>query len=262
MIELRQSTAGQEVPLGHFVDSTDGDTEETGLTISASDIKIWHWGSTSLALKNSGGATHMADGAYYCVLDATDTATLGPMVIFVHVSGALAVRLECCVIPANVWDSRYSTDKLQVDAVEISGDSTAADNLESAAGNYSATRGLAGTALPAAAAGAAGGLPISDAGGLDMDALADTAWIGGTVTDGDPAAGEFDGDAGLSATDDIYNGMLLVFKDGTLAGQNRRITDYTGATKTFTFSGAAGTSDAPFLSAPANSDTFILIGRM
>jgi len=36
---------------------------------------------------------------------------------------------------------------------------------------YSATRGLVGTALPAAAANAAGGLPISDAGGLDLDAL-------------------------------------------------------------------------------------------
>lgn len=35
---------------------------------------------------------------------------------------------------------------------------------------YSATRGLAGTALPDAAADAAGGLPISDAGGLDLDA--------------------------------------------------------------------------------------------
>ena len=33
----------------------------------------------------------------------------------------------------------------------------------------SATRGMAGTALPAAAADAAGGLPISDAGGLDLD---------------------------------------------------------------------------------------------
>jgi len=41
---------------------------------------------------------------------------------------------------------------------------------------WSATRGLAGTALPAAAADAAGGLPVSDAGGLDLDAiLADTA---------------------------------------------------------------------------------------
>lgn len=35
---------------------------------------------------------------------------------------------------------------------------------------YSATRGLAGTALPNAVADAAGGLPISDAGGLDLDA--------------------------------------------------------------------------------------------
>ena len=35
---------------------------------------------------------------------------------------------------------------------------------------YSATRGLAGTALPDAAADAAGGLPISDAGALDLDA--------------------------------------------------------------------------------------------
>lgn len=36
---------------------------------------------------------------------------------------------------------------------------------------YSATRGLAGTALPDAVADAAGGLPISDAGGLGLDAL-------------------------------------------------------------------------------------------
>lgn len=35
--------------------------------------------------------------------------------------------------------------------------------------SFSATRGLAGTALPNAAADAAGGLPISDAGGLDLD---------------------------------------------------------------------------------------------
>ena len=39
-------------------------------------------------------------------------------------------------------------------------------------GAYSTTRGLAGTALPNAAADAAGGLPISDAGGLNMDGLA------------------------------------------------------------------------------------------
>ena len=62
-----------------------------------------------------------------------------------------------------------------VDAVRVSTSATAADNLETAALAYSATRGLAGTALPAAAADAAGGLPISDAGGLDLDSkLANT----------------------------------------------------------------------------------------
>lgn len=40
---------------------------------------------------------------------------------------------------------------------------------------YTATRGLAGTALPNAAANAAGGLPISIAGSLDLDARLDAA---------------------------------------------------------------------------------------
>lgn len=53
----------------------------------------------------------------------------------------------------------------------VAGLVTNATNLGSAAANYSATRGLAGTALPAAAADGAGGLPISDAGGLDLDSV-------------------------------------------------------------------------------------------
>ena len=122
MIFLKQSTASQEVPLGFFVDSTDGNTEETGLTIANTDIKVWKTGATTLANKNSGGATHISNGIYYAVLDATDTDTLGPLVIFVHVSGALTVRLECCVLAANVYDSFIAaTDKLDVNTAEISG---------------------------------------------------------------------------------------------------------------------------------------------
>lgn len=102
---LKQSTASQEVPLGYFLDSTDGNTEETALTIANTDIKLWKSGATSLVNKNSGGATHMANGLYYAVLDATDTDTLGPLVIFVHVAGALPVRLECQVLPANVYEA-------------------------------------------------------------------------------------------------------------------------------------------------------------
>ena len=105
MIPLKQSTASQEVPLGYFLDSTDGNTEETALSIANTDIKLWKAGATSLANKNSGGATHISNGIYYAVLDATDTDTLGPLVLFVHVTGSLPVRLECEVMPANVYES-------------------------------------------------------------------------------------------------------------------------------------------------------------
>lgn len=104
-IYLKQSTASQEILLGPFLDDTDGKTAETGLTIANTDIKIWKNGATTEASKNSGGATHIASGRYYAVLDATDTNTLGPMEINVHVSGALPVRRECCVLAANIFDS-------------------------------------------------------------------------------------------------------------------------------------------------------------
>lgn len=156
-IALKQSTASQEVPLGYFLDSTDGNTEETGLTIANTDIKLWKNGATTLANKNSGGATHISNGIYYAVLDATDTNTVGPMVIFVHVSGALAVRVECHVYEEAIYDALYgasaagfdangrvdigswlgtavttssTTSKPEVDVHSISDDATAANNAE------------------------------------------------------------------------------------------------------------------------------------
>lgn len=96
-IQLFQTTAGQEIPLGPFLDDTDGKTAETGLTIANTDIKLWKTGATSLVSKNSGGATHMANGVYYITLDATDTSNFGPMVVFCHKAGALPVRVECYV---------------------------------------------------------------------------------------------------------------------------------------------------------------------
>lgn len=131
MIELRQNTAGQEIPLGIMVDATDGNTAETTLTIANTDVRIWKWGATTLTNKNSGGAIHIDDGIYYLTLDATDTNTLGPMVIFVHVSGALYARVECAVLVPNVWDSRYASDYLQVDAVQVEG-SDATDQINAA----------------------------------------------------------------------------------------------------------------------------------
>lgn len=129
MIYLKQSTASQEVLLGPFVDDTDGKTAETGLTIANTDIKLFKSGATTLANKNSGGATHISNGWYYAVLDATDTDTVGGLVIVVNMSGALPVKAEFMVVPANVYDSLVAgTDYLQADTVQVEG-SDATDQI-------------------------------------------------------------------------------------------------------------------------------------
>lgn len=177
---LKANTA-IDVLIGPFVDSTDGATLETGLTISQADVLLSKNGQT-LTQKNdvTAAAADSTTGYYNCELDATDTNTEGGLVLTVSESGALPVRHEYMVLAEAAYDSMFTakdTGYMDVNVKAVSEDTTAADNLESACDNYSATRGLSGTALPAAAADAAGGLPISDAGGLAMDTLAD--WVDG-----------------------------------------------------------------------------------
>lgn len=77
----------------------------------------------------------------------------------------------------------------------------------------------------------------------------------GTVNDAGAAAGDFDGDSGLSATDDFYNGSVLAFTSGNLLGLARKITDYTGSSKNLVFATA-------FPAAPGNGDAFVILGRI
>lgn len=168
MVYLKQSTS-VTLLIGPFVDSTDGNTAETALTIAQADVRLSKNGGNMAAKNDATSCTHDELGYYTCPLDATDTGTLGILKVMVHETGALPVWEECMVVTANVWDTLCSTEHFDVNVAEVSDDSAAADNLESACDNYSVTRGLSGTALPAAAADAAGGLPVSDAGGLDLD---------------------------------------------------------------------------------------------
>lgn len=118
---LRQSTASQEILLGPFLDSANGNDQETALTIANTDIKLWKEGAVTEANKNAGGATHIANGRYYAVLDATDTNTLGKLEVNVHVTGALAVRREFMVVPAMIYDSIVlGTDRLDTNVTHVS----------------------------------------------------------------------------------------------------------------------------------------------
>jgi hypothetical protein len=78
--------------------------------------------------------------------------------------------------------------------------------------------------------------------------------ISGTVFGSGTTTG-FAAAAGLTTTDDFYNGSVVAFTSGSLKGLARRVTDYTGSTRTFTFAVALP-------SAPQASDTFIILGRI
>lgn len=247
-IALRASTASQEIPLGYFVDSTDGDTEETGLTIANTDIKLWKAGATTLANKNSGGATHISNGVYYAVLDATDTNTVGPLVVFVHVSGALAVRVECVVYPATVYDSFIAgNDTLPVDVTQWLGTAAATPSVAGVpevdvthfSGNINAmsvagqpdvtathwsTSGQATTLVgsqPSVALGnvSHGGLGASMVLGAGLDVAGNmTLGSGGTVTFSDTVFDSFDVLGNLSAGNVTTDGAIVSDITGNVSG--------------------------------------------
>lgn len=95
-------------------------------------------------------------------------------------------------------------------------------------------------------------------GGAEGDPLV----VYGKVSDAGAAAGDFDAASGLSSSDDFYNGAVLVFLSGTLQGISRKVSDYVGSSRNFAFSGSTGDADAPFPAAPANGDSFAVLGRI
>lgn len=243
---LRQSTASQEIVLGPFVDSTDGDTEKTALTIANTDIKVHKAGATTLASKNSGGATHISNGIYYAVLDATDTNTLGNLVVHVHVSGALAFRDSYVVLPAVVYDSLVAgSDNLQVDVTQFGGSAgTFASGIPQASLTTSAINSVADQVWDEATSGhvSAGSF------GSRMSIIrSNTAQAGASTT--------ITLDASASAVDGFYNNQFIVIVAGTGAGQGRIITDYVGATKVATVSSWATnpSSDSVYVITPFGS---------
>ena len=101
---LKQSTA-IEVKVGPFLDSTDGVTAETALTITSSEVLLAKNAGDWTAKTEATSLVHESNGWYRCLLDATDTATLGILMLQIAESGALPVWHEYTVLAANVYDS-------------------------------------------------------------------------------------------------------------------------------------------------------------
>ena len=195
MIFLKQSTS-TTIVIGPIVDATDA-SAETGLTISQSDVLLWKHGGGGLSAKNeSSAATHRSNGLYTVPLDATDTNTLGQLIVNVAEAGTLVYRGEYMVVPANVYDSMFGSDKLQVDAVELNSVAASAANLERSASTI-----LRGTVTNS------GHTPTT------------TAFKASDITE---------------ATDDHFIGRVVIFTSGALLRQASVITDYTGSTSVYT----------------------------
>ena len=173
MIFVKQSTA-VDVVIGPFVDDTDGKTPETALTISQGDCQLTK-NAGSVAQKNSAtAASHLGGGHYKVPLNTTDTGTLGMLRLYVNESGALPAWLDMMVMPANVWDSLFGADALQVDAIQIAGAavSTSTAQLGVNAVQAGGTAWGSGAITSGAfAAGAINAAAIAD-GAIDAGALA------------------------------------------------------------------------------------------
>lgn len=119
MRELRQSTS-VDLPIGPFLDETDGKTAETALTITQPDIRLKKGGG-AWAQKNAAQTlSHEENGYYEVTLDATDTGTLGMLRLAVAESGALPVWEDFMVMTAAAWDAKYASGQHSVIADSLS----------------------------------------------------------------------------------------------------------------------------------------------
>ncbi len=240
---LKQSTA-VEVKIGPFVDNGDGFTPETTLTISQADKRLAKNGGDWAQTNESTSLVHEEFGWYRCLLDTTDTDTLGILILAISETGALPVWREFMVIPANVYDSLVAgSDTLDVQVTGIGADVITAASIANgaidaatfAAGAITATVVADGTIDAATfAAGAINAAAIADgaidaatfaAGAIDSAAVAAdiVAEIADAVWDEDATGhqtqGTFGQTIGDSAADTgtIYGAVVTGAAGTTIA---------------------------------------------
>ena len=210
-LDLKQSTA-VTLKIGPFVDDSDGKTAETGLTITQAEVRLSKNGGDIAQKNEATSCTPDELGVYGCPIDTTDTNTLGRLQLWVHESGALPVFHEYMVLPANVWDSLYGSDRLQVDVRE-KGDST-----------------LALTTQEKADANAEADTALSDYDPPTKTEMDTAHALLATVAKQDVIDGIVDdilADTGELQTDWVNGGRLDLLLDAALADTNELQTDWT-----------------------------------
>jgi hypothetical protein len=235
---IRQSTA-VNVMVGPFVDSTDGATAETGLTISQADVRLSKNAGDMAQKSDNTALVHDEIGYYLCELDATDTNTVGALMLAVNESGALPVRMDFQIVEEAVYDALFAASATGGLPVASGGITSA--SFASGAVTASALATDAVTEITASVVAAL----------LDLDRRG-TAQGAGTGSDTLVLA------AGDQKTDDFYNGAIIVILEGagsgvSVAERTRRIVDYANATNQLQV-------DANWSEAVDNTTVYLIVG--
>jgi hypothetical protein len=117
MEPLCYATAAQLV-LVKLVDSTDGQTPETGIV--APTITICKAGG-AFGAPHDGTWAELAYGLYTVRLDATDTDTKGSIALHVEKAGCRNFDDRGLVLGLNAYNALFDLDYLQVDVLQIGG---------------------------------------------------------------------------------------------------------------------------------------------
>lgn len=109
-MHLRQATTG-EITIGPFLDFSDGVTPLTSLVLTDSNIQLSKNGNTFVQKNDENDPTHYSGGWYRCLLDATDTDTVGRLIIQTQdPTSYLPVWHEFDVVEENIYDALYGPD--------------------------------------------------------------------------------------------------------------------------------------------------------
>lgn len=281
-ILLKQNTA-YTFQLGPFLDSTDGNTPETALTIAAGDVFVSKGGAAFAAKNETTALTGTSDsrGYYDCLINATDTNSLWWLRVHCHPTGALPVWQDFLVLPAQVYDSLVAgSDTLDVQVTGIGANVITATSIN---GGAITSAKLDASAITAIQAGLAldadmdsvlarlpaalvGGRMDASLGAIDNDTTALAAFkkaydtsVGAVPSQGVVDRGTLQAAtastaqlrSAFSIADDRVNGCQIEITGGTGFGQARYITDYDNATDTATVSPA-------WTTVPDNTSTYQL----
>lgn len=122
--DLKQSTA-VDVVVGPLVDEADGRTVLTGsseLELSGIIAAIYKGSSRTAITLDANNFTDINDGYWQLSLDVNNTDTLGSLIITLRDDDVfLPAKQEYSILSSNLYNSLYSTDKLEVDVVLAEG---------------------------------------------------------------------------------------------------------------------------------------------